>query len=190
MESYKRYLLDELDMSEADADLFLTGFYTVNCKKGEYLLKEGGNSSIIRIILKGCARGYAIVDGKEVTTNFYFENDHAYDYINYLHRQPSGMIIQALDTVEAIEMNLGISDFLTIENPGILQMGLNIFGMNMLRIEQERRNFILKSPKERYLDLLSNNKQVISRVPQHQIATYIGISAEHLSRIRKEILKS
>jgi len=55
---------------------------------------------------------------------------------------------------------------------------------------KERQGFIIKTPKERYLDLLENNKQIISRVPQHQIASYIGISAEHLSRIRKELFTS
>ncbi len=188
MEDYKRILIDDLKMSEVDADSFLSGFKIVEYKKGGYLLSDGDNSSILRIVLKGCARGYAIMDGKEITTNFYFEHDHAYDYINYLLNKPAELNIQALDSMQVIEQNLSSLDFLATDNYGLYKMGIHLFRMNVIWIESERRNFIIKSPKERYLHLLKNNKQIISRVPQHQIASYIGISAEHLSRIRKEIL--
>ncbi len=99
-----------------------------------------------------------------------------------------GNNIQALDSMQVIEQNLSSLDFLATDNYGLYKMGIHLFRMNVIWIESERRNFIIKSPKERYLHLLKNNKQIISRVPQHQIASYIGISAEHLSRIRKEIL--
>lgn len=84
MESYKQYLHKFLGMSVADADLFLSGFEQVDYKKGDFLLKEGEPCNVIRIVLNGCARGFVIDDGKDVTTNFYFENDHSYDYVNYL----------------------------------------------------------------------------------------------------------
>ncbi len=187
MESYKQYLIETLGMSDADAGLFLSGFDLVEYSKGDFLLKEGGKCNIIRIILKGCARGFVVVDGKEITTNFYFENDHTYDYVNYLLNQNAQINIQALDSIKAIEMTLEALEFLNSEIIGFHRMSFNMFKINYLKVEKERQGFIVKSPKERYLNLLKNNKQIISRVPQHQVASYIGISAEHLSRIRKEI---
>jgi CRP-like cAMP-binding protein len=187
MESYKRYLIEKLEMSDVDADLYLSGFELVEYNKGDYLLKEGYKCNKIRIILNGCARGFVIVDGKEITTNFYFENDHAYDYVNYLLQQKSQMNIKTLDSVKAIEMTMEALEFLNSEIIGFHRMSFNMFKMNYIKTEYERQGFIIKTPKERYLNLLKNNKQIISRVPQHQVASYIGISAEHLSRIRKEI---
>ncbi len=190
MKNYKKYLVETLAMNDTDADLFLSGFEIVGYNKGDYLLEEGEKCKIVRIILEGCARGYVLVDGKEITTNFYFEYDHTYDYRNYLLDLRAEVNIQALDTIQAIEMTMEALDFLNSEIIGFHRMSFSLFKMNLLRIEKERQGFIIKSPKERYLDLLQNNKQVISRVPQHQVASYIGISAEHLSRIRKEIFTS
>ncbi|MAU16654.1 MAG: hypothetical protein CMH46_14090 [Muricauda sp.] len=187
MDAYKGYLVEEIGMTNNDADLFLSGFETVQYKKGDYLQVTGDKCNVVRIILQGCARGFVIVNGKEVTTNFYFEHDHCYDYINYLKQQKGNLTIQALDNIEAIELSMEALDFLQSEVIGFHRMSHQMFKMNMIQSESQRLNFIIKTPKERYLTLLKNNKQVISRVPQHQIASFIGISAEHLSRIRKEI---
>ena len=190
MDSYKRYLIETLEMSDADADLFLSGFERVEYSKGEYLLEEGDNCNIMRVVLNGCARGFVVVDGKEITTNFYFENDHTYDYIKYLLHERAAINIQALDAIQVIEMSIEAIDFLNSEIIGFHKMSFNMFKMNIIKIEKERQGFIIKSPEERYLELLHNNKQIISRVPQHQIASYIGISPEHLSRIRKKVFTS
>ncbi len=187
MDAYKRYLVEEIGMTQADADLFLSGFETVQYKKGDYLQEEGDKCNVVRIILQGCARGFVVIDGKEVTTNFYFEHDHTYDYVNYLKQQKGNITIQALDNIEAIELSMEALDFLQSEVMGFHRMSHQLFKMNIIKSESQRMDFIVKTPKERYLALLKNNKQVISRVPQHHIASFIGISAEHLSRIRKEI---
>ncbi len=186
MESYKRYLIEKLEMNDADADLFLSGFVPVEYSKGDYLCIEGEKCNKVRVILNGCARGFVIADGKEITTNFYFENDHTYDFVSYLLQQNAQINIQALDSIKAIEMTIEALEFLNTEIIGFHLMSFNMFKINYIKTENERQGFIIKTPKERYLNLLKNNKQIISRIPQHQIASYIGISAEHLSRIRKE----
>lgn len=187
MDKYKKFLKEQILMSSDDADLFLSGFEEVNYKKGDLLLEEGKKCNIVRIILEGTARGYVVVDGKEITTNFYFENDHTYDYSQYLLNKSSEINIKALSPIKAIEMTMEALEFLSTEVIGFHRMGFHLFKINYIKVEKERKSFILKSPKERYLDLLENNKQIISRIPQHQVASFIGISAEHLSRIRKEI---
>lgn len=187
MKSYKTHLIDDIGMPEADAELFLSGFEKQHYKKGEYIQQEGDKSNVVRILTKGCARGFIVVDGKELTTNFYFENEHTYDYVNYLKQQKAEINIQALDNAEVIEVSMQALDFLHSEVLGFHQMSHQIFKANMIKIESQRIDFITKTPKQRYIALLKNNKDVISHVPQHQIASFIGISAEHLSRIRKEI---
>lgn len=190
MKSYKRYLLETLKMNDADADLFLSDFELFKYDKGDFLLKEGDNSNTIRVILEGCARGFVVNDGKEITTNFYFEYDHIYDYVSYMKQERAQMNIQALDSLSVIEFKCDMLDFYNSENLGIHRMSFQMFKMNIIKSESQRHDFIIKSPKQRYFDLLMNNKQIISRVPQHQVASFIGISAEHLSRIRKEIRDS
>jgi len=188
MEAYKNYLIEKIGMTGANADLFLSGFETVKYKKGDFLQEVGDKCNVVRILLQGCARGFVVLDGKEITTNFYFEHDHTYDYINYLKQQKGDINIQALDDIVAIELSMEALDFLESEIIAFHRMSHQMFKMNMIKSETQRMDFIIKKPKERYFDLLKNNKQVILRVPQHQIASFIGISAEHLSRIRKEIV--
>lgn len=188
IEKYKVYLVDNLGMSYEDADLFLSGFEMVNYKKGDVISKEGDKANIVRVLLKGSARGYVISSGNEVVTKFYFENDHIYDYAAYLLKQKSDMYIQALEDLETIEMSIEAAEFLQTEILGYHRMSFHMFKLNYLKVEKERLSFILKTPKERYIDLLQNNKQVILKVPQYQVASYIGISPEHLSRIRKELI--
>lgn len=190
MENYKIFLMNELEMSERDANMFLSGFVPVSYKKGSLILEEGKPCNTVRIILSGSARGFVNMDGKEMTINFYFAKDHAYDYSSYILNNYSEINIQALEALETLEMNMEFQDFMAIENLSYYKMNVNMFKMNFLKMEKERRAFILKSPKERYLHLLQNNKQIISTVPQHQVASYIGISPEHLSRIRRDIFKS
>ncbi|WP_310993959.1 Crp/Fnr family transcriptional regulator [Aequorivita marina] len=170
-----------------DAELFVSGFERVDYAKNDFLLEKGDTSNVVKIILKGCARGFYIKDGKEFTTNFYFENDHSYDYANYLQNKPSQITIKALSPIKTIEMTMEALEFLNSEIIGFHRMTFQLFKTNFIKVEEQRQSLIIKTPKERYLDLLKNNKQIISRVPQHQIVSFIGVSAEHLSRIRKEI---
>lgn len=190
MKKYKEYLIAKLKMNNDDADLFLSGFEEVHYKKGEFLQEEGDKCNVVRILLDGCARGFVVVEGKEITTNFYFENDHTYDYVNFLLNEKGTINIQALDAIKVIQLTMEALEFLKSEVIGFHRMSFQMFKMNYIKTEKERMNFIIKSPKERYFNLLKNNKQIISRIPQHQIASYIGISPEHLSRIRKEISTS
>lgn len=187
MENYKRYLIDHLDMGTDEADLFLSGFEVVEYQKGDMLVKAGENCSKVRVIIEGSARGFVVIEGKDITTNFYFDYDHTYDYVNYLLNKKAEISIQALDKIKSIEMSLSALEFLKSEVVGFHRMSFNMFKMNYIKAEKERKGFITMSPKRRYLDLLKNNKQVISSVPQHQVASYIGVSPEHLSRIRKDI---
>jgi hypothetical protein len=113
------------------------------------LLKEGNKSNKIRIILKGCARGFVNVDGKEITTNYYFENDHTYDYVNYLLQEKAQIHIHALDTVKCIEMTRAALEFLNSEIIGFHRMSFNLFKMNYIKTEYERQGFIINNSKRK-----------------------------------------
>jgi len=93
-------------------------------------------------------------DGKEFTTNFYFENDHSYDYVHYLQNKPSQINIKALSPIKTIEVRMEPLEFLNSEIIGFHRMSFQLFKLNFIKVEKQRQSFILKTPKERYLDLL------------------------------------
>jgi CRP-like cAMP-binding protein len=157
-------------------------------KKGTTLLKEGQNSNESYFVLKGCIRVYYIIDGEEKTTAFYTEMDALTPHC-VLNKAPSGYFISCVEdsilTVSNSEMEAEInSKFPKFE------IMCRILSEELLA--KERINFDefkTSSPEQRYLNLLQKRPDLIQRVPQHQLASYLGIKPQSLSRLRARIFE-
>jgi len=150
------------------------------------LLREGETSQRIFFVKQGALRLWANNNGEDVTFRFCFENEVA---SSFLGNEPSMFTIESIET--STVMALKIKDFkmLLDEIPeykdaliGVLIRRLNDYGKLFL-------SRIAKNPQERYMDLMKNNPEILLRVPQHYIATYLGITPVSLSRIRNRTLK-
>jgi CRP-like cAMP-binding protein len=156
--------------------------------KGTVLFKQGDAPTKCYFILKGCVRQYAIdEDGREVTSNFYTEEqaiaifnyhkpDKSSDY-TYTCIEDSVMVVGDLDT--EIDMYK--------KHPQLETMTRRMIEENFGQVQEEFATFIASSPEERFKTLLMKRPSLIDRVPQHQLASYLGITAESLSRIKKRI---
>lgn len=149
-----------------------------------FLLKEGEISTHAHLIKKGCLREWFNKDGKEITFQFFFEGQAVASIDSFLNNQPS------LYTIESIEPSIIYS--ISKDNfEKINQLFPEVKERLHELMYQRFRNYaslflsrIKDSPKERYEDLIQNNPQIIRRVPQHYIASYLGITPTSLSRIR------
>jgi CRP-like cAMP-binding protein len=151
------------------------------------LLNEGEISTHAHIITKGCLREWFNKDGKEVTFQFFFEGQAVASIDSFLNNQPS------LYTIESIEPSI-IYSISKDKFEEIFQLFPEFKGRFQELMYQRFRNYanlflsrIKDSPKERYEDLIQNYPQIIKRVPQHYIASYLGITPTSLSRIRNRI---
>jgi len=157
-------------------------------KKGTVLLKEGQKSNDGYFVLKGCIRTYYIIDGEEKTTAFYTEMEGLTPHC-VINKAPSEYFISCSeDTI------------LTVANP---DMEAEIFSKfpkfeTLCRILSEELlakqqinfdEFKTSSPEQRYLNLLQKRPDLIQRVPQHQLASYLGITPQSLSRMRARVMK-
>jgi len=161
----------------------------IESKKGTFLLKEGQNSYDNYFVLSGCVRQYIIKDGAERVTNFYTEEDWILPAIS----QESNLVSKYfLDCVE--------DSFLVIANDKegseLMRTNLKFQELAQLILEKEITNqqqhfaeFQSSTPEERYLNLQKTRPDLIERVPQFQLSSYIGVKPESLSRIRKRIAK-
>jgi CRP-like cAMP-binding protein len=148
------------------------------------LLNEGEISTHAHLIKKGCLREWFNKDGKEITFQFFFEGQAVASIDSFLNNQPS------LYTIESIEPSIIYS--ISKENFEKINQLFPDFKERFQKLMYQRfRNYanlflsrIKDSPKERYEDLIKNNPQIIKRVPQHYIASYLGITPTSLSRIR------
>lgn len=175
-----------LTEDEKNAILSLDIFRSV--KKGTTLLKEGQKSKDCYFVLKGCIRKYYIIDDEEKTTAFYTEMDALTPHC-VINKAPSEYFISCVEdsilTVSNSEMELEInSKFPKFE------IMCRILSEELLAKQQlDFDEFKTSSPEQRYLNLIQKRPDLIQRVPQHQLASYLGIKPQSLSRLRARVLE-
>lgn len=157
-------------------------------KKGTTLLKEGQKSKDSYFILKGCIRTYYLRDGEEKTTAFYTEME-ALTPPCVISKTPSEYYVSCIEdtilTVSNSDMEAEVNGkFPKFE---ILCRKLSEELLAKQRIDFDA--FKTSSPEQRYLDLLEKRPDLIQRVPQHQLASYLGIQPQSLSRLRARIFE-
>jgi CRP-like cAMP-binding protein len=175
-----------LTEEEKNAIVSLDIFRSV--KSGTTLLKEGQHSKESYFVLKGCMRKYYIIDGEEKTTAFFTEMDALTPHCA-IDKTPSEYFISCIEDsillVSDADMELEInSKFPKFETMcGILSQEL------LAKQQIDFDEFKTSSPEQRYLNLVQKRPDLIQRVPQHQLASYLGIKPQSLSRLRARILE-
>ena len=175
-----------LTEEEKDAILSLDLFRSV--KKGETLLNEGQNSKDSYFVLKGCIRTYYIIDGEEKTTAFYTEMDALTPHC-VVNKTPSDYFISCVEdsiiTVSNSDMEAEINSKFPKFDIMCRMLSEELLAKQRIDFDE----FKTSSPEQRYLNLLQTRPDLIQRVPQHQLASFLGIKPQSLSRLRARILE-
>lgn len=175
-----------LTEDEENAILALDLFRSV--KKGTTLLKEGHKSQDSYFVLKGCIRVYYIIEGEEKTTAFYTEMD-ALTPPCVINEAPSEYYISCVEDSILLVSNSDMSEEINVKFPKFETM-CRIFSEELLARQQINFDeFKTSSPEQRYLNLVQKRPDLIQRVPQHQLASYLGVTPQSLSRLRARILE-
>ncbi len=156
--------------------------------KGTLLLKEGHVSNECYFILKGCIRVFYLKDGEEKTTEFYTEGQAAIASC-YGKKTPSGQYLECIEETVASVGNPELEAEMFQKYPESESATRVMTEMIMINSQDNLAEFKMASPEERYLNFLKKRPDLIQRVPQHQIASYLGMKPESLSRIRKRNMK-
>ena len=155
--------------------------------KHTLLLSEDQISQAFYFVVKGCVRMYYLVDGVEKTTFFYTEGAFVSSYKSFTQQVPAPHFLQAVeDTFLSV---------ISIESAHqLLQLFPRFEFLARIAMESELSvyqdmiaSFVTLNAEQRYLKLLETQPDLLQRIPQHFIATYLGVSPETLSRIRKRI---
>jgi len=175
-----------LTEDEKKAILSLDIFRSV--KKGTTLLKEGQKSKDEYFILKGCIRKYYIINGEEKTTAFFTEMESLTPHC-VKSNAPSEYFISCVEDTILTVANPDMGAEINTKFPKF-EIMCRIFSEELLAKEQIGFDeFKTSSPEQRYLNLLQNRPDLIQRVPQHQLASFLGIKPQSLSRLRARILE-
>lgn len=151
------------------------------------LISEGEVAKEIYFINKGCIRLFYPKEGEEVTAFIFLENLFATSLESLLQQAPSQ---QSLETLEDSELLVISHENLTevyAYSTNFQMMGRRIAEQRFINAQRILSSHILDSPEERYEKLLTTQPEWFQRVPQHYIASFLGITPVSLSRIRKRI---
>ncbi len=179
-----------VSLNEAEEAAFLRILEIKTFKKKEFLLQEGKICNKITFINSGCTRLFYNVEGVENTIQFFFADSWYTDYASFLTGQPSLENMQALEESEVVQFKKEDLYKLYGTMPIFDRVG-RIFAENAyLSVSQLNQMKTNEEPEIRYKNLLKTRPELVQQIPQHYIASYLGIKPETLSRIRKRILTS
>jgi len=176
-----------ISLDKSEQDYFTSKLEVKECEKKELILQEGHACKYAYFINYGCLRYYYNINGQENTAQFFFENGWYTDYESFLSGKPTKQNIETLEKSQLLIISL--NDLLQLYNkiPKFERFGRHIAENALLGIKYRSEMLANQTAEERYLTLMKERPKVFERIPQHYIASYLGIKPPSLSRIRKRI---
>ncbi len=157
-------------------------------KKGDYLAVEGEVSNEIALIKSGILRlFYTNASGEEFTGCLAFDNEILSAYCSFITQEPSEENIQAVCDTEIVILTKEHLDFLYSRDSCWQMIGRIIAEMHYVELTKKIISFQKDTAKERYSKLITKQPQYVQAIPQYQLASFLGITPRHLSRLRKEL---
>lgn len=155
--------------------------------KGDYLLKQGDVCRYSYQLEAGLARKFYLVDGREITTEFYFPQDIALALTSYVLQSPSQEFIQVVQDTTVLRTDYQAFQMLKSSFPILVELDLRLTEYHAVWQEERLRQFRTLDATQRYTVLLTTQPHWIQHLPLTHIASYLGISLETLSRIRARL---
>jgi CRP-like cAMP-binding protein len=188
-EALRKYInkYSNTEISDDDFELIKNKFTAKHFRKYQYLLQEGDVCKYVTFIVKGAVRQYSIDQkGIEHIVNLCTENWWVGDRESFTMFTASNYNIDAIEDTDALLLIKANFDELVSTSP-IFAAVLNTMNYNYQIASQKRINQAISfTAEERYLNLLATNPTLLQRFPQTMIASYLGVSPETISRIRKK----
>lgn len=154
----------------------------ISFEKGQILQSEGDVWDDVYFIERGLLRIYYLKDGVEFIRQFFFEEGIFGELASSALRRPSRLFMDAVEEGKAWLVSWKSIQPITTFPMIALADGLH-------QVSNRMASIFLDSPEKRYLDLVASRPKVIDRIPQYMIASYLGVTPEGLSRLKKRLKK-
>jgi CRP-like cAMP-binding protein len=175
-------------LTEEDQELIKHYLTVKKLRRKQYLLQEEDVCKTVAFVEKGALRLYKTnEDGSEHIVQFGLEGAFMTDLYSFLTQEPSICNIDAIEDSELVLITRSASDELRKLSPKYQEFIFQATSEAYIQLEKRITSTISLSLDERYKELIANYPDIIQRVPQHMIASYMGLNPETLSRVRKRI---
>jgi len=183
------FIGQEMPLSKEEA-VFLDECIPIkNFTKGTVLLKEGQVATESYFNIKGLVRSYYVIDGDERTTAFFSEGEAIASLTSYVNRTPASHYLACVEDCTLSVLNYDKEQALYNKYPKFEALCRLSMEEEFGKQQELLASFLTKSPEDRYINLMETRPQLLNRVPQYHLATYLGVKPESLSRIRKRLAK-
>ncbi|PJJ80400.1 Crp/Fnr family transcriptional regulator [Mucilaginibacter auburnensis] len=180
-----------LQLNDAERALITDAFKPRSFKKREYLLRVNEVCKYMSFITAGAGRMYSInADGQENIVRFAIEQWWLGDYESYNLQQPSIYNIDVLEDTEALTVTHAAMQTLMQKVPAVEAMVKEIDRKSAIATQKRIHSAISLNAAQRYQTLMETYPEFLQRFPQAMIASYLGLSPETLSRVRKQVLRN
>lgn len=187
MNEVRNFIQNITPINDSDWQFFSSKLQEVELKKHSIILKLGAVENHLSFITKGIVRFYVPGEEVDLTFGFLFENEFVTGYDSFLTQTPSEYQIETL--TDAILWKISHKDLKEVyEKTSVGNIIGRKMAENMFLIKSKRELSLLsKTAEERYLDLFSDRPKLLQQIPLKYIASYIGVTPQALSRIRRRI---
>lgn len=182
--NYIKSFLNE-DNLDNDLNAILDEFTFLSLKKNSFFTKEGKVCNHFCFVESGILQHAITVSGEEKTSYLALKNSVTSSLNSFLNKVPSRKSIKALSDCDLWIVDLEAFKNLVKNNKAFHQFYFNLIEKQICLIDDYRIDLLTLTPEERYKKLLVNEPKLLQEVPLHYLASFLGISTRHMSRIRK-----
>jgi CRP-like cAMP-binding protein len=183
---------NKFPLYEDQWNAYTSCFKRVEVPARTILLKEGEVSKKLFLIEKGCIRVWFNNYGKDITLQFFLENSTVASIESFRKTSPSPVIIETIEPSVVWCIHKKDLDRIIAEICEIAELRdkfINALFERTFDYMKHFFSFIKDTPTQRYINLIKEKPEIVKRVPQHYIASYLGISSVHLSRVKNKLAK-
>jgi len=178
----------KVSLTEEEKHLIQTFFTPKKLRKKQYLVQEGDPCKYTAFVNKGILRSYTVDEkGIEHIVQFALEDWWIADIYSFLTGEPSTCNIDALEDAELLLITKAAQDDMVLQVPKMERYLRLLMQNNLIALQRRLMSSLNYTAEDKYLQLIATCPTIVQRVPQHYIASYLGITPETLSRIRRQM---
>ena len=181
------YFAAIMPLTAEEAEAILASMSVKTYPKDTVLLREGQVSTECYFVLNGCIRQYCLVNGEEKTNQFFTENEWVISLASFTQQIPATHYWVCQEDTTLVVGNEQRENALYEQSRKFETISRKVIETILGQQQAMAATYLTDTPEQRYLNILELRPDLLQRVPQYQLASYIGVTPESLSRIRKRI---